>query len=40
VPWGQDVVRVALHDGVDLSFSVLDPAERAERSAQRGLLPE
>jgi catechol 2,3-dioxygenase-like lactoylglutathione lyase family enzyme len=39
VPWGQDVVRVVMHDGVHMSASVLDDAERAERSAQRGLLP-
>lgn len=39
VPWGQDVVRVIMHDGVHMSASVLDDAERAERGAQRGLLP-
>ncbi|HWK60629.1 MAG TPA: VOC family protein [Eoetvoesiella sp.] len=39
VPWGQDVVRVAMHDEVHLSVSVLDEQEQAERHAQRSLLP-
>lgn len=39
VPWDQEVVRVVLHDGVHLSFSRLDDAERAERASERGLLP-
>src|SRR5690606_295643 len=39
VPWGQQVIRLHMHDGVHMSVSELDPKERAERAAQRALLP-
>lgn len=38
-PWGQQVVRLRMHDDVHMSVSVLEEEERVQRSAQRGLLP-
>jgi catechol 2,3-dioxygenase-like lactoylglutathione lyase family enzyme len=40
VPWGQDVIRVRMHDDIHMSVSELDSEERAVRAAQRGLLPD
>lgn len=40
VPWGQQVIRLLMHDDVHMSVSVLDPQERVERAAQRALLPD
>lgn len=40
VPWGQQVIRLMMHDDVHMSVSELDPKERAERAAQRALLPD
>lgn len=40
VAWGQDVIRLLMHDDVHMSVSVLDPKERAERAAERALLPD
>lgn len=39
VPWGQQVIRLIMHDDVHMSVSELDAKERVERAAQRGLLP-
>lgn len=39
VPWGQDVVRVVMHDNIHMSVSVLDRQEQIERRQQRSLLP-
>lgn len=40
VPWGQEVVRLVMHDDVHMSVSELDPHERVVRAAQRALLPD
>lgn len=39
VPWGQQVIRLIMHDDVHMSVSELEAGERAERAAQRALLP-